>query len=207
MRCECGNPLNPPQPVKTTPKYTGPKWTNFDPTTIIIIQQTTVIIDIFVVVDVDTGESFNRPAGSTGEQDTPREVTTSTVTSTTETSTTEVPPTTSPPVTAGPPSSDDISYVGGFEGVWDTNWEVLTFTRDGTSLHGEYTYQNGRIEATLGADGRTMEGTWAEAPSYSPPDDGGRVVFSLSADGQAIDGQWWYGNDGSGGTWVGTRKK
>jgi hypothetical protein len=207
VRCECGNPLNPPQPVKTAPKYTGPKWTNFDPTTIIIIQQTTVIIDIFVVVDVDTGDSFNRPAGSTGEKDTPRGLTTSTVTSTTETSTTETPPTTSSPVTAAPPSPDDIAYVGGFEGVWDTNWEVLTFTRNGTSLHGEYTYQNGRIEATLGADGRTMEGTWAEAPSYSPPDDGGRVVFSLSADGQAIDGQWWYGNDGSGGTWVGTRKK
>jgi hypothetical protein len=207
VRCECGNPLNPPQPVKTTPKYTGPKWTNFDPTTIIIIQQTTVIIDIFVVVDVDTGESFNRPAGSAGEKDTPHEVTTSTVTPTTVTSTTETPPTTSPPATAVPPSPEDLSYVGGFEGVWDTNWEVLTFTRNGTSLHGEYTYQNGRIEATLGADGRTMEGTWAEAPSYSPPDDGGRVVFSLSADGQAIDGQWWYGNDGSGGTWVGTRKK
>jgi hypothetical protein len=207
VRCECGNPLNPPQPVKTTPKYTGPKWTNFDPTTIIIIQQTTVIIDIFVVVDVDTGESFNRPAGSAGEKDTPHEVTTSTVTPTTVTSTTETPPTTSPPATAVPPSPEDLSYVGGFEGVWDTNWEVLTFTRNGTSLHGEYTYQNGRIEATLGADGRTMEGTWAEAPSYSPPDDGGTVVFSLSADGQAIDGQWWYGNDGSGGTWVGTRKK
>jgi hypothetical protein len=83
VRCECGNPLNPPQPVKTTPKYTGPKWTNFDPTTIIIIQQTTVIIDIFVVVDVDTGESFNRPAGSAGEKDTPHEVTTTTSSTTT----------------------------------------------------------------------------------------------------------------------------
>ena len=88
MRCECGNPLNPPQPVKTAPKYTGPKWTNFDPTTIIIIQQTTVIIDIFVVVDVETGDSFNRPAGSTGEKDTPHEVTTTTSSTTTSSTTT-----------------------------------------------------------------------------------------------------------------------
>ncbi|MFH0915772.1 MAG: DUF6777 domain-containing protein [bacterium] len=88
VRCECGNPLNPPQPVKATPNYTGPKWENFDPATIIIIQQTTVIIDIFVLVDVETGETFDRPAGSTGEQDTSREITTTSETTTSSTTTT-----------------------------------------------------------------------------------------------------------------------
>jgi hypothetical protein len=91
VRCECGNPLNPPQPVKTTPNYTGPRWQNFDPATIIIIQQTTVIIDTFVLVDVETGETFDRPAGSTGEQDTSRGATTTseaTTSSTTSSTTT-----------------------------------------------------------------------------------------------------------------------
>ncbi len=73
VRCECGNPLTPPQPVKKTPKYTGTQWPGFDPATIIVIQQTTVIINIFVVVDVYTGESFDRPAGTTGDQDVAQE--------------------------------------------------------------------------------------------------------------------------------------
>lgn len=69
VRCECGNPLTPPQPVEKSPKYTGPQWPDFDPTTIVVVQPTRVVINIFVVVDVYTGESFDRPAGTTGDQD------------------------------------------------------------------------------------------------------------------------------------------
>ena len=90
VRCECGNPLIPPQPVKTTPTYTGPRWPGFDPTTVIIIQQTTVIINIFVVIDVQTGEIFDRPPGTSGEEDVPQEgVTTTGATITGSTTTTE----------------------------------------------------------------------------------------------------------------------
>ena len=213
-RCECGNPLTPPKPSKKPPVYTGPRWPGFDPTTIIVIQQTTIVIDIFVVIDIETGDTYVRPPGTDGGSDgppptAPDETTTTTVppatdtTTSTDTSSTE---TTTPVVsTTGPPTSEDVSYVGGFEGTWDTNWGVLTFTRDGVALHAEYEHDAGRIDATLGADGRTMEGTWAESPSYSPPDDGGRVTFTLSADGNSINGQWWYGNDTNGGDWVGTR--
>ena len=70
VRCECGNPLTPPKAVEKTPTYTGTKWTDFDPTLIIVVQPTVVIIDTFVVVDITTGETFVRPAGSTGDQDT-----------------------------------------------------------------------------------------------------------------------------------------
>lgn len=69
VRCECGNPLIPPKAVKKKPTYTGKPWPGFDPTTIIVIEQTTVIIDIFVVVDINTGRPFGRPAGSDGSQD------------------------------------------------------------------------------------------------------------------------------------------
>ena len=82
VRCECGNPLNPPQPVKTPSTYSGPKWENFDPAAIIVVQQTTVIVDTFVIVGVESGEVIDRPSGSAGEADVPRETTTSSTTTT-----------------------------------------------------------------------------------------------------------------------------
>jgi hypothetical protein len=69
VRCECGNPLTPPQLAKKAPKYTGTKWPDFDPTTIIVVQPTTVVINIFVVIDINTGENFDRPAGTEGTED------------------------------------------------------------------------------------------------------------------------------------------
>jgi hypothetical protein len=69
VRCECGNPLTPPRPVQKTPRYTGPRWKGFNPTTIIVIQQTTVIINTFVLIDVFTGNPFERPRGTEGGED------------------------------------------------------------------------------------------------------------------------------------------
>ena len=83
VRCECGNPLIPPKAVKKAPTYTGPKWTDFDPVLIVVVQPTTVIIETFVVIDVSTGETFVRPAGTTGDQDTSNEAETSTTSTST----------------------------------------------------------------------------------------------------------------------------
>lgn len=80
VRCECGNPLVPPKPVRGTPTYTGPRWPGFDPTTVIVIQQTNVIINIFVVVDIHTGEPFSRPVGTDGSQDAAAPTTTTSTT-------------------------------------------------------------------------------------------------------------------------------
>jgi hypothetical protein len=68
VKCYCGNPLTPPV-VYTKPVYIGPRWTTFTPSGVTIIQQTTVIIDIFVLVDPKTGTTFNRPRGTTGAGD------------------------------------------------------------------------------------------------------------------------------------------
>jgi hypothetical protein len=68
-RCECGNPLTPPRPASRPPVYTGPKWPGFNPTTIIIVQQTTVIINNFTIIDIYTGQPFGRPAGTNGGSD------------------------------------------------------------------------------------------------------------------------------------------
>ena len=75
VRCECGNPLTPPKPVRTAPRYTGPRWRDFDPTVIIVIQQTTVVINTFVLIDIYTGQTFDRPAGTDGVQDAAHNVT------------------------------------------------------------------------------------------------------------------------------------
>jgi hypothetical protein len=64
----------------------------------------------------------------------------------------------------------------------------------------------GKIEGVLDPDGMTMVGNWSESPSYTPPTDGGRITLTLSADGNTITGTWWYGQEGEGGSWNGTRK-
>ncbi len=75
VRCECGNPLTPPKPVQTKPRYTGPRWPDFDPTVIIVIQPTTVVIPGFILVDILTGDPFERPPGTDGVADTVRQAT------------------------------------------------------------------------------------------------------------------------------------
>jgi hypothetical protein len=61
-KCYCGNPLRPPPRYGKT-RYAGPRWGAFEPSGITIIQKTTVIIDIFVLVDPVTGETIMRPRG------------------------------------------------------------------------------------------------------------------------------------------------
>jgi hypothetical protein len=99
VKCYCGNPLTRPR-VYVDPMYHGTPWRGFTPTSITIIQKTTVIIDTFVLVDPRTGESFRRPAGTDGTQDQP---TTPPSTSTTTTTTLPLqPPTTATTQPAGP---------------------------------------------------------------------------------------------------------
>jgi hypothetical protein len=112
-RSECGNPLTPPIPSRRPPIYTGPQWPGFNPTTIIVIQQTTVIIDIFVVIDINTGQPYGRPWGSDGNRDTERpgrDGTTTTSTSTTGFTTT----TTSGPVGPVAPGELNGTWIGTF---------------------------------------------------------------------------------------------
>ncbi|MCI0487348.1 MAG: tetratricopeptide repeat protein [Blastocatellia bacterium] len=111
------------------------------------------------------------------------------------------------------PKPADLVYVSRFAGKWNSTFghskrsmrTLLEFEVDGIKVRGKYTYDQGRIEATLSPDGKTMEGTWLEAPSYKPPQDAGRVIFRLSEDGKHFTGRWWYGQNSDGGDWFGTR--
>lgn len=103
------------------------------------------------------------------------------------------------------PTRENLAYVKGFAGKWTSNWGDMEFTVNGTKVIGHYTHDQGRIEATLSPDGKTMVGVWLESPSYKPPNDGGKVTFELLPDGDHIKGRWGYGDNLDGGDWTGTR--
>ena len=90
-KCYCGNPLTPPPSYSSPPTYYGPTWSywhgGFDYTTVV---SSTTVINIFVLVDVRTGQTiYLQPGGTTPTAFNP-------------TTTTTAPPTTLPPQTAPP---------------------------------------------------------------------------------------------------------
>jgi hypothetical protein len=70
-RCYCGNPLTPPEAVTGTPRYVGAQWSEFSPTTVIVVQQSTTVINNFTLISNTTGQAFTRPSGTSGTSDTP----------------------------------------------------------------------------------------------------------------------------------------
>lgn len=69
VRCYCGNPLTPAPTQVPDVTYTGPTWPGWNPQSITVITQNTTFIDIFIVIDVQTGEKFTRPPGTAGGAD------------------------------------------------------------------------------------------------------------------------------------------
>jgi hypothetical protein len=125
-RCECGNPLRPPIAVATKPKYTGTPWPSFDPSTVIVIQQTTIIIETFVLIDVETGQTFERPKGSSGAQDAER-TTTTTMPATT---TTTMPATTTTTVDNAPVAAGELN------GLWAGDFIITEVVVDQATQDG-----------------------------------------------------------------------
>lgn len=100
VRCYCGNPLLQPAAVPVTPAYSGTRWAGFDPERITVVVQNTSVVTVVTLVDLVTGERFDRPAGTKGEGD--REAGGSGPTPTLPPPTTAPPPLTVPPdVTVG----------------------------------------------------------------------------------------------------------
>lgn len=112
-KCGCGNPLTQPVPVKATPVYTGPPWPGWNPTTVVVVQNSVTIINNFTLVNIGGDGYIVRPAGTDGGDDavipdlpdeegpptTERPTTTSGRASTSTTAPDE-PTTVSPPMTA-----------------------------------------------------------------------------------------------------------
>lgn len=134
-RCECGNPLTPPKPSKKKPVYTGPQWPGFDPTTIIVIQSTTIIINDFTIIDIHTGEAFVRPAGTEGGDDgqTPG----------TDTTGTTAPPSTDTTATTSPTSTETTGTTTGgsvspdeLNGSWSGTMTITEFDLPAEAIQG-----------------------------------------------------------------------
>ena len=53
-RCYCGNPLTPPEAVTGSPRYVGAQWSRFSPTTVIVVEQSTTVINNFTLINNST---------------------------------------------------------------------------------------------------------------------------------------------------------
>ena len=66
-----GNPLTAPTALGGEPKPVGTAWPGYHPGALAAVKPSSAPITNFVLVDVVTGQPFNRPAGTTGTNDTP----------------------------------------------------------------------------------------------------------------------------------------
>ena len=69
-KCFCGNPLKVPT-ATTSITFTGPQWPNFSSNNVTVVVPVTQTVQQFVVVEPGSGNSFQRPAGTAGRQDSP----------------------------------------------------------------------------------------------------------------------------------------
>ncbi|MBT2387205.1 DUF6777 domain-containing protein [Streptomyces sp. ISL-11] len=71
VRCACGNPLGPPVAVKGTPKPQGQQWRAYRPDDVVAIEPATTVLVVIIIYDPGTGQWFERPVGTHGENDRP----------------------------------------------------------------------------------------------------------------------------------------
>jgi hypothetical protein len=68
VKCGCGNPLGDAPPISSRTRYTGARWTGFDPDRVVVVRAD-VRVEVFVLIDLRNGEPFGRPTGTTGSED------------------------------------------------------------------------------------------------------------------------------------------
>jgi hypothetical protein len=91
-----------------------------------------------------------------------------------------------------------LSDAGKINGVFNTDFNELTFVQNGNKITGTYKHQNGRIEGTL--DGLTLTGWWYQ-------DNGkGKFVFKFNSDFSGFTGKWGYNDAATTSIWNGKRK-
>jgi hypothetical protein len=69
VRCKCGNPLLPPEPVTGQTAYVGSPWPGFSPEEVKVVVPATQPLERLVLTDTTSGASFARPVGSAGVED------------------------------------------------------------------------------------------------------------------------------------------
>ncbi|WAM19226.1 LCCL domain-containing protein [Rhodococcus sp. JS3073] len=71
VRCQCGNPLLPPQPTTAAPTYTGQRWPGFAPDKIIVVQPAPAPVTQLTVINIVTGAPVVINVGSGTPQQQP----------------------------------------------------------------------------------------------------------------------------------------
>jgi hypothetical protein len=91
-------------------------------------------------------------------------------------------------------------------GKWATSYGIVILEVSGSDVTGTFDWKEGKIEGTISDDGRTLTGTWSQAPTYEGPKDKGGLIWKLDEDGLRFKGAWGYGDDSTaGGEWNGDR--
>lgn len=68
VRGFAGNPLTAPVALDVPPQQRGTPWPGYHPGVIVVVQPAKTVIRVFVLVDMYTGATFERAAGTTGAQ-------------------------------------------------------------------------------------------------------------------------------------------
>jgi len=145
VKCGCGNPLLAPQP---TDSYQGERWPDFDAGRITVVEPAAVEIQVFVLIDVRTGNPFGRPVATDGGQDGPAPDTDDT------TATTQAPTTTPPTTTGGGPSTTwDGTYVVTAQGSCPSTGFTLIATGSQVIVRGGVPGQAEDYTGTIQPDG------------------------------------------------------
>lgn len=150
VKCSCGNPLTRPS-ARTSPTYTGPTWDGFDPDRVIVIAPAVVNVDVYVMIDIDTGDRFTRPVGSTGDDDRDAPGSSGGPPTTEPTTTTSEPATTTTAAPTGVPT--EATYAGSAGGTCGT--DSITATVSGATVTIEFTGEGGSVpvSGTAAPDG------------------------------------------------------
>ena len=146
-RCYCGNPLTAPIGLTGEPKPVGAAWPGYHPAALAAVQPSTATISSFVLVDVITGQAFNRPAGTTGTNDTPHSQ--------------AVPP---PQPAAAPPTPGQGAQPA-IDGTYQVHW--LTYSCTGTRDFTVTVTHQGNTLTMVPEHGSTRTGTVNADGSFS----------------------------------------
>ena len=169
-RCFCGNPLTPPTPTKSAPRFSGPSWSGFDPAAVTAISAVTTITKL-VLVDVVTGTPFIRPVATSGDQDVlapPDALAGSPFASTVPPSAT---PTTTTPGGGVPPAS-----------AVDGTYTVANTTKAGSGCGAPPNFSGQQVVATVSGSTVTFD---IQGQSIPAPYDPATGTFSVAGAGNA----------------------
>lgn len=63
VRCACGNPLNPPVALKSTPKLVGHRWPSYRPSNVVVVTPAPTVVNVFVLYDSRHKDWIQRQRG------------------------------------------------------------------------------------------------------------------------------------------------